>query len=108
MPETSCDQSMSELLVKFWAGTNFQVLRGLCCVIFRTPSIVLANLDLTYFTQARASASVSNEPIVRKVCVTATPGSTLAIHGDLAGRVSERRKVPLTWENEGVEATVLP
>jgi hypothetical protein len=26
----------------------------------------------------------------------------LSIHGDLAGRVSERRKVPLTWENEGV------
>jgi hypothetical protein len=33
---------------------------------------------------------------------------TLSIHGDLAGRVSERRKVLLTWENEGVEANILP
>jgi transposase len=33
---------------------------------------------------------------------------TLSIHGDLAGRVSERRKAPLTWENEGVEANILP
>jgi len=23
-------------------------------------------------------------------------------------RLSERRKVPLTWENEGVEANILP
>jgi hypothetical protein len=30
------------------------------------------------------------------------------IHGDLAGRVSEQRKVLLTWENEGVEADILP
>jgi hypothetical protein len=34
--------------------------------------------------------------------------SALSIHGDLAGRVSERRKAPLTWENEGVEANILP
>jgi len=31
----------------------------------------------------------------------------LTIHGDLAGYVSERRKVPLTWENVGVEANIL-
>src|SRR3954471_7354086 len=67
---------MSELLVKFCAGTNFHVLRGLCCVTFRTPSIVLANLDLRYVRHAWASASVSNEPTVMNVCVTATPGPT--------------------------------
>src|SRR4051812_38637326 len=69
------DQSMSEDLVKSCAGTNFHVLRGLCWVTFKTPSIVLANLDLTYFRHACASASVSNEPMVIKVCVTPTPGS---------------------------------
>src|SRR3954470_17098812 len=67
---------MSEVFVKFCAGTYFHVPRGLCCVIFRTPSIALANLDFTYFRHACASASVSNEPMVMKVCVTATPGST--------------------------------
>src|SRR6185312_3799348 len=64
------DQSMSEVLVKFCAGTNFHVLRGLCCVIFRTPSIVLANLDLRYFRHACASPSASNDPMVMNVCVT--------------------------------------
>ena len=33
---------------------------------------------------------------------------TSSIHGDLVGVVSERRKVLLTWENEGVEANILP
>jgi len=42
----------------------------------------------------------SNE--VRREAPCRIPDSALSIHGDLAGRVSERRKVPLTWENEGV------
>src|SRR5262245_44727433 len=70
------DQSMFEDAVKSGRGTYFQVLAGLCCVILSTPSIVLANLDLTYCRHACASASVSNEPMVMNVCVTATSGSS--------------------------------
>src|SRR4051812_49160475 len=61
------DQSMSEDPLKSCSGTNFHVLRGLCWVTFKTPSIVLANLDLRYLRQACASTSVSNEPMVIKV-----------------------------------------
>ena len=43
---------MSELSVKSWRGTYLHVLRGLCCVTLRMPSITRANFDWTYFNAA--------------------------------------------------------
>ena len=55
-----------------------------------------------------AVAELIDFPALRRLYLIWTSRLALSIHGDLAGRVSERRKVLLTWENEGVEANILP
>ena len=86
--------------MKSCSGTCFQILAGLCCVIFKTPSSARANFDLMYLRHASAELSSSNAPIVMKVCVTATPGG---IRGDewleSAGAVCSRY-----YDLEGMEA----
>ena len=46
----------------------------------------MANFDFTYFRHACASALVSNDPMVMKVCVTATCGSASSGFANDQGR----------------------
>ena len=57
---------------------------------------------------ANASTSPATPTTTSHKPPDVTPEEPHPIHSDLAGRVSERRKVLLTWENEGVEANILP
>ena len=72
------------------------------------PKVTAAGLAVITRDRAMLSRRREAAAIVEAGAQMFTIAPTLSIHGDLAGGVSERRKVPLTWENEGVEANILP
>ena len=79
---------MSEAEVKSCRGTYLHFCGVTSCVVFRTPSSILANFVLIYNERCDASVFVSKAPILRKVSVEPTPGS------DIIGGVKVSPKAP--------------